>query len=78
MPHHFHYLLRQIETDLLKATQLCNEIKQYRRLGPHHSQLDALQRELEDGQYFIRSEQLRLQDVESEDSDGEDGRAFSC
>jgi hypothetical protein len=75
--HSFIYLLNQLENDLHRAASLCREIKRLRDVGPVHTQLDALERELADGPDFILSERRKLVDLEWDDADVDGGDGVS-
>lgn len=69
----FEYLLTQIENDLIRAAEICRDIKKNRHVGHEHNQLDARERSLEDGYQFIRSERSMIRNIEGADVDGADG-----
>ena len=69
----FDYLITQIEQDLVRAAEICREIRRNRNVGHQHKQLDALENSLEEGPSFIRREHRKILDIDGEDVDGGDG-----
>ena len=75
--HLFDYLNCKIEQDLVRAAEICREIRGNRNVGHEHKQLDALENSLADGPSFIRREHRKVLDIDGEDVDGGDGM-LSC
>jgi len=72
----FDYLIKQIQTDLRRAAELCEEINTNRHLEPRHKNLDELKHALSAGPNFVRQQADNARDLKGADADGGDGKAL--
>src|SRR4051794_4616995 len=71
----FDYLIKQIQTDLNRAVQLCEDIKTNRNVGLHHKNLDELEEALRAGPAFVSNQATSAQGLPGADIDGGDSVA---
>lgn len=71
----FDYLIKQIQTDINRAVEVCEEIKKNRHVGSHHKNLDELEEALSSGASFVRRLAADVEGLPGADPDGGDGKA---
>jgi len=72
----FDYLIKQIQTDLSRAAELCEEVKTNRHVEPRHNNLDELKQALSAGLKLVCQEADNAGDLKGADADGGDGRSI--
>jgi hypothetical protein len=69
----FDHLIKQIQSDLSRAVDLCQAIRKNRHIGPCHKELDKLEESLSEGPSFVRRQANKTKDLPGADADGGDG-----
>lgn len=68
-------LVQKFQTDLSRAVDLCQAIRENRHIGPIHKELDDLEKSLREGPSFVQSEANKAKDLRGADVDSGDGES---
>lgn len=68
-------LVQKIQTDLSRAVDLCQAIRENRKIGPIHKELDDLEKSLREGPSFVQREANKAKNLPEADVAGGEGES---